>query len=470
MNARRSRPATVACRHAVAALTLLAAVGCQSYEARPVDVERHRDAFLARTAELPGASTAEPTSPDSTDCVDAGAPASTLTLDRAEQVALVFNARLRKARRDAGIAQASADNAGLWQDPTISLQFTRLIDATTDPNELFGGFGLSIPISGRLEVEKARLGLAYAARLAEVAGMEWRTRMELREAWIRWSALQRQVEALRQFVTFLDGVVDTVERLAAAGEVARIDARLFRLERTTAHAEATRLEARARQAELQILHLMGLPPSIATPLQPVDPVPQEPLIAEMADAALQTRILSCSPELLVAKAEYEVAERRLEQEIREQLPDLQVSPNYGTQDGDRQFLLGLSIPLPILNANRQAIAEAAASRESARVSIELELERAIAAVSLHRAEMQAAGEQGRILHEDLLPLAELEYREAREVAALGELNTLAMLESLKRRKDAQVSLIEARRDEALAEVDIRRILGPDQPPAEESKP
>jgi len=368
-----------------------------------------------------------------------------LTLEDAERVALYFNATLRRARREAGIALAASENGGLWTDPTVSLEFTRILQTVSNPNELFGGFNLSIPISGRLEIEKARL--------------EWSTRMELRRTWTQWTALCRQLDAVRQFSGFVSGVVAVVDAMATTGEVARIEARLFRLEQMSASVEVQRLEAQCRQAELSIMRLLGLPPSFIARLEPSDLSPGSTAALDPDAEAVQRRILDSSPSLLVAKAEYEVAELRLKEEVARQLPDLQVSPNYGTQNAERQFLLGLAIPLPILNGNRQAIAEAFAAREAARVDIELELETAIAAVAFRHSELRAASMQREIFARDLVPLAELQYSEAREVARLGEVNTLALLEGLTRRKEAQVGLIAAQRDEAIAAIGIEEVVG-----------
>ena len=207
------------------------------------------------------------------------------------------------------------------------------------------------------------------------------------------------------------------------------------------------------------MRLLGLPPSFIARLEPSDLSPGSAAALDPDAEAVQRRILDSSPSLLVAKAEYEVAELRLKEEVTRQLPDLQVSPNYGTQNAERQFLLGLAIPLPIFNGNRQAIAEAFAAREAARVDVELELETAIAAVAFRHSELRAASMQREIFARDLVPLAELQYSEAREVARLGEVNTLALLEGLKRRKEAQTGLIAAQRDEAIAAIGIDEVVG-----------
>lgn len=479
------------CVRACAALAALAAAGCASYEPAPVDLSAHQVEFLDRTPEsaldVPAGGARRARGGGSTSAAlgalgapDAGAVAAQqpaaldgsgaqtpnasdgLTLEESELVALVFNAELRRAREQAGVARAGAENAGLWDDPRIALQFTRILESVSDPNELFGSFSMTLPISGRLEVEKKRLGLAHAAALARVAQMEWQVRMDVRREWARLAALNAQRESMREFASLLAGVVDVVEAMARDGEIAPIEARLFALERLSASVELHRLDAMCRESELATLHLLGLPPRTAAALlaQRVSAPVAE---ASLDDSALQQRVLR-GPALLVAMAEYEVAESTLEEQVRIQYPDLQIGPGYGTQNTDRQVLVGISVPLPILNGNRRGIAESHAAREVARASVELALESAIAAVALRQSQWGAARRQREIIEGELVPLVELQYAQAREVARLGEVNTLALMEGLKRRHEARMRLIDSARDEAIAAIDVEEILGPPEEP------
>jgi len=462
---------------AAAALTF--AAGCATYEPAPVSLSAHQAEFLERTPESAldahataasgsGGDASSAASPGAIGTAGAAVPAAAgpaaldasdgLTLEESELVALVFNAELRRAREQAGVARAGAENAGLWDDPRIALQFTRILESVSDPNELFGSFSMTLPISGRLEIEKKRLGLAHAAALARVAQMEWRVRMDVRREWARLAALSAQRDAMREFASLLDGVVEVVEAMARDGEIAAIEARLFALERLSATAELHRLDAMCRESELATLHLLGLPPRTAAVLlaAAVAPLAGED---DAGDDALERRVLG-GPALLVAMAEYEVAESTLEEQVRTQYPDLQIGPGYGTQNTDRQVLVGISVPLPILNGNRRGIAESHAAREVARASVELALESAIAAVALRRAQWGAAQRQREILEGELIPLVELQYAQAREVARLGEVNTLALMEGLSRRNEARMRLIDAVRDEAIASIGVDEILGP----------
>jgi cobalt-zinc-cadmium efflux system outer membrane protein len=465
------------------ALVACVAGGCATYEPAPVDLSAHQLEFLERTPESaldarsssapgPDGASTSAAAPGAIGVSDAVADAAEalpqldasdgLTLEESELVALVFNAELRRAREQAGVARAGAENAGLWDDPRIALQFTRILESVSDPNELFGSFSMTLPISGRLEIEKKRLGLAHAAALARVAQMEWQVRMDVRREWARLTALVAQRESMRDFASLLAGVVDVVEAMARNGEIAAIEARLFALERLSASVELHRLDAVCRESELATLQLLGLPPRTAAALlaqRASVPVAE----ASLDDSALQRRVLR-GPALLVAMAEYEVAESTLEEQVRVQYPDLQIGPGYGTQNTDRQVLVGISVPLPILNGNRRGIAESHAAREVARASVELALESAIAAVALRQSQWSAARRQREIIEGELVPLVELQYAQAREVARLGEVNTLALMEGLKRRHEARMRMIDSVRDEAIAAIDVEEILGPPEEP------
>jgi outer membrane protein TolC len=167
-----------------------------------------------------------------------------------------------------------------------------------------------------------------------------------------------------------------------------------------------------------------------------------------------------SPAMLVATAEYEASERALELEVRKQYPDLHLGPGVGREDGRDQVTLGLSLPLPVLNANRRGIAEARAGREVARASAEATLEQLLAGLRAAEERWRAACEHRKTLETEIVPLVDAQYADAREVARLGEVNTLVLLESLSRQQEAKMSLIGARQAESLAEIDIEEIFGP----------
>jgi outer membrane protein TolC len=446
----------------LAALVALAAGGCQSYERRPLDMTGHQAAFLARTPESPEVRTFAESlaarSPSPADGMVAFDPGDGITCEEAEVIALVFNADLRVARLRAGVTQANAENAGLWEDPTIGVDLTRIIESTPEPWKVFTSVGLTIPISGRLEIEKQRAGVEHAAELARVAQREWMVRTSVRRAWSEWSALDAQLAVTRDFLSRVDQILSVVDKMEQAGEMARTEARLFRIEKATKAADLAVLESRVREADLRLRQLMGMSPDAPLRLHADGVGPARSSVHSGTDTAeLQRR----NPAMLVATAEYEAAEKALELEVRKQYPDLHIGPGYGNEDGQDQVLLGLSVPIPILNANRRGIAEARAQREVTRAAAEATLEQTIAAVRSAEVRLMAAARRRSTLESEIVPLVDAQYADARQVARLGEVNTLVLLESLTRQQEAKVGLVEAVRDEALAGVDLEELLGPE---------
>lgn len=439
-------------------LVALVAGGCQSYERRPLDMAGHHAAFLARTPESPEVKAfAEGLAARSPD-ITVFDPADGVTCAEAEVIALVFNAELRLARLRAGVTRATAENAGLWEDPTIGVDLTRIVESTPEPWKVFTSVGITIPISGRLEIEKQRAGIEHAAELARIAQREWSVRMSVRRAWSEWSALEAQLAATRDFLSRVDQILAVVDKMEQAGEIARTEARLFRIEKATKASDLAVLESRAHESDLRLRQLMGMSPDAPFRFHAVGVGPARAGALQSTDAAnLERR----SPAMLVAAAEYEAAEKALELEVRKQYPDLHIGPGYGREDGQDQVLLGLSIPIPILNANRQRIAEAQAQRELARAGVEATLEQTIAALRAADVRLAGATRRRQTLETEIVPLVDAQYTDARQVARLGEVNTLVLLESLTRQQQAKVGLVEAARDEAIAAVDLNELFGPE---------
>jgi outer membrane protein, heavy metal efflux system len=421
----------------------------------------HQAAFLARTPESPEvqafATTLVSQSLGDTEfnLVDG------ISCAEAEVIAIVFNADLRLARLRAGVTRATAENAGLWEDPMIGIDLTRIVERTPDPWKLFTSVGITIPISGRLEIEKQRAGVEHAAELARVAQSEWSVRMAVRRAWSEWTALDARLATTRDFITRIEQVTSIVDKMEQSGEIGRTEARLFRIEKLTKAGELALLESRVREADLRLRQLMGMSPEAPLNLRAggIGPARAEPInisFGETGRASLEHR----SPPVLVAKAEYEAAERTLELEVRKQYPDLHIAPGYGREDGQDQILLGVSVPIPILNANRKGIAEATARREYARARAETTFEQILSGLRAAEVRFQAATQRRQRLETELVPLVDAQYADVRQVARLGEVNILVLLESLTRQQEAKVSLIDARRDEALAGVDLDELLGP----------
>lgn len=441
------------CTTCTASAALLA--GCQSYERVPLDLDAYNSTLQARVSDheplhgfIERLAEAGRSTPDRFDLSDGLSPAE------GEVFALFYNPSLRIARLDAGIALATYDNAGLWEDPRFGFDAAEVL-SPAGVTEYGLTLSLTIPISGRLAVEKDRAGAAYEAELRRIVDAEWSLRAEVRSAWAAWAAEHARVDLLADVLAQVERVSSITDRLVSAGELTRVESRLIRTEALSLRNEAIAARRALTEARIRLLGLLGLPADAEADLLVAFP---SVLIPEIDDEP--RRLIEANTSLAVRRAEYQVAEETLRLEVRSQYPDITIGGGYGNE-GDDRLLLGVSLPIPVLNANRGGIAEARAHRERARAIAETTFEQLTRELAASRAALDAAREQRAAFEADLVPLLSLQANEVEQLAALGEVNTVLLLETVTRGFEARSLLLELRVAEISAANEITRLLGPE---------
>ncbi|MEN1705207.1 MAG: TolC family protein [Planctomycetota bacterium] len=439
------------------AATLCALVGCQSYERAPLNLPEHRSAFSSRLDNTEAIERfAERLAQQDEAVAERFDPTDGLTQAEGEVLALFYNADLRIARLDAGVALATFETAGLWEDPEFGFDGAEIL-SPAGPFEYGLTLSLTIPVSGRLGVEKDRAGAAYEADLRRIVDAEWRTRARVRSAWAVWSAASERLRLLREVVGQVERVASITDRLESAGELTRVEARLLRVELVETRADIAQADLDETSAKIRLLGLLGLSPDSSVELVPGFSGVRDGDVEMSVDRLIEANTLRA-----VRRAEYQVAEESLRLEIREQYPDITLGTGFGSEDGDDRLLLGLSIPIPVLNANRAGIAQARAKRDVARVAAETTFERLAQELALAQASFDAVRVQREAFERDLVPMLDEQSSEVERLADLGEVNTLILLETVTRRFEAKSRLLDLRLAELRATIEITRLLGPDE--------
>lgn len=440
----------------VAAGAAVALAGCQQYQANPLDIAAHEAEWRARSpADDAVQSFAQRLSLGEGRASGAIDPDDGLSLSEGELVALVFNPDLRLARLRAGVAAVSAEHAGRWDDPTFSIDVLRITESVSNPWVITPGLALTIPVSGRLEVEKARADAATRVALDRIAEEEWRIRRDVRLAWLEWSAARQRIDEQQALLESMASLVASTASLAEAGEMLRTEAALLSLEQAQRTYELVRMRGRAEEAEQRLRSLLGLAPEAPLVLVPT-------LAVDVgAEAELELDLSSRSLLLARLRQEYEVAEQTLRREIRKQYPDLTIGPQYESDEGQSRVGLFGAIPIPILNANRRGIAEAEAERELARAAYETEYERIVGAIAVTSARAQSLTRERTAITTEMAPLVDRQLADATRLLALGETGGLILLESLVRAHAMKLHLIDVRLDEAKARAELAHLLGPE---------
>lgn len=431
-----------------------AASGCQSYEREPLRLDAYRDAISARLAEMePVVAFAERLSAAGDDVPATFDAADGLSPAEGEVLALLYNPDLRVARLEAGVTLATFENAGLWQDPVFGFDAA---DILSDPLPLEYGLimRLTIPVSGRLGIEKDRAGAAYEAELRRVVDAEWSLRADVRRAWAAWTIAVERAALLASVVEQVEGLTRITDALTEEGELSRVEGRLFRVELADRRAELSEVMLVAERARLRLTGLLGLPGEVAVPLEPALPAMAAP---EAEDRI--ARMIASNTELAVWRARYRVAEETLRLEVRKQYPDLTIGAGYGSE-GDDRLLLGASIVIPVLNANRQGIAEARAARRVARAGAERTLERLLRELADAEVSIDVTREQRDRYEREIVPLLGEQTEDMRRIVELGETDTFLLLETVSRQYDAKSRLLELRQIDVEATIALAELLGP----------
>ncbi len=475
----------------VTAVVMTGITGCQSYQRRPLHLDEYSRQWAQRPLDV---ESIQSYAASLSDCAETHAPYDSsdgLSLFEAEAVALHFNPQLRLTRAAAEVPLASAKEAGWWPDPQFELEILRFVDRgekarfkldgpsvtgvnasgletspigvrrvggdyIDDPWIVGAGLSVTVPISGRLAVEKDLRWSQYSAAWRRILVSEWELVTELRAAWLQWSTSTERLRITRDYVGQLETIAGMTEQLVEAGEMKPTEGRLLRIELARRRTEILSFEREEQQNRLTLLSLMGLAPSSPVSLEPKLSIDLVRLPVENQRGEL----VKHHPQIKSAEADYETAERQLRLEIRRQYPDLNIGPSYSLEEGFSRFGLGLGFPLPLWNRNRQAIAEAVAARETALVRAEAIVENALSALAQVELRLKYASQRRNALLETVAPLVEKQVEDSRTLLSLGEVDVLLLRDALTGSLDTKVELLDAALAKGRAANELQQMLQP----------
>jgi cobalt-zinc-cadmium efflux system outer membrane protein len=444
------------------AAALLSALGCAISEPAELDPQKSEAEFRARTLEDAGlvrfieanrAKTSTPSRPEGWDL-------GTLTL-----VAFYFHPELDLARARLTQAQAGRVTAGMWPNPVVGVELSKVANVEPGFKPWIYGANLSIPIDtlwkrGYKIEEAERTSEAATLALAETG---WRVRSRVRAAladhllWLRELDLRRDEAAART------QVVGALERKLALGDIFRLDVDVAQGDLHATRLQIHTAEGKVAESRAELAASVGLPGSSLRGIRLewpdlVSPPPLASLGGETAlEPALQGRL-----DLRGLLAEYGAAVAALRHEMAARYPDVSLGPGYTYDQGQKKFNLGLQITLPLLNQNDGPVAEAEARRKEVAARFAVAQAAAIAeletALERYRAALAELEEAGKSL--DLLRARE---RSGRRAIELGDLEPTALLGTRLELVKAEQSRVESLRhaEDALGSLEdaVQRPLG-----------
>jgi outer membrane protein TolC len=289
-------------------------------------------------------------------------PAEGWTLDALTVAAWSLRSDIAVAAADVTAGIAAERVAGLMPNPTLSLDpsffATNFLD---DPSPWVIATALSFPIetAGKREIRVAQAQADTETRRWRLAETLWQARSELRRALMAHAiAMQsvalseREVMLSQSYLDFIEtqirfGIGVGTDRLAAQTSLARAQTQLRTARGDLATSEAQ--IAAAAGIAVENLPLARLVPAAIDEL----PSPGAYDLGMLRDLGIVNRLT-----VRHALADYAVTEEALRLAVARQYPDVNIGPGYSFDRGDHAITLGISLTVPLLHGERDAIAQA----------------------------------------------------------------------------------------------------------------
>lgn len=323
----------------ICTLSMLVCSGCATYKPAPPDLRANTAAWRESSLRI--------------------APAgkqTTLTWEQLSIFGLFANPDLNKARLKYLSSRHTQQYAGLWDDPSISLNVNRYLKGVQ--YDRGGAFNTSIPVSGRTTLARRVAEMYTQADLRELQALEGDYLMRLRTLCYVIQITHTKHALMQQRLQQLEQEQTSIFRLHELGETTAADLHAATQRLSDLLKEFQELESQHLDKHLELISMLGLHPDVgdieiagALPAGVPGTVPQP------GEEALLRH-----PRLLAAMSTYHTSEAELKLEIRKQYPDLLLGPGWTHEEGNNKLSLEVGFTLPLWNRNREAIARAEGSR------------------------------------------------------------------------------------------------------------
>jgi len=301
-------------------------------------------------------------------------PASALTLQALEQMALENNPTLNQAAARIRSAEGRHLQSGLYPNPTVGYQGEQIRGGAQRGGEQGFFVGQNIVLGGKLGLD--RNVQAQEKRLANAQADEQKLRVltNVRLFYYRALAAQEMVELRHQLQQLAADAMQTSHQLANVGQADQPDVLQSELESEQAALAA----AAAEQNQLRVWQ--GLAATVGKPELPISRLSGtlEDIPEGSPEQWLQG-ILKESPSLKIAQLEVDKADASLARARRESIPDLQL--RAGMQQNREldattgrpiglQGFADVGVQIPLFNRNQGNVAAASADAERARGEVQ----------------------------------------------------------------------------------------------------
>jgi len=274
-------------------------------------------------------------------------------------IGLLLNPELNRFRIEHARSSSIAQYAGLWQDPSLEIGLERNLAESINNSGI--GLGLTLPITGLPGLSKQIAEMYNEANY-------WKTREQERLYLLEVDRLCNKILISEQKLSLSSARVHQlsdenkrIEKLHQLGEVDYSAYQISAQRMTDLLIEQQAIKRIALDEQIELRKQLGLYPS-SKAIRIKGSAPAQ--AAKSAPRVSTTELLN-NPGLKAIMASYAATEKELQRAIRQQYPELNISPSFKRDDGEKFIEFGIGLSIPLWNRNREAIATSKGDRELA---------------------------------------------------------------------------------------------------------
>lgn len=387
-------------------------------------------------------------------------PADSITLPQALSLALLKNPGLAAFSWEVRAGEARTLQAGLLPNPELEIEIEEF--GGTGEQRRFGGTETTIAVNQLIELGGKRPKRKRVAALErDLAEWDYETKRldmftEVSKAFVDLLAAQQKLDLMRNIFDLAEQVFKTVSGQVKAGKVSPIEETKARVALSIISIEKEQVGGELVNARRHLAATWGSTSPVFQEakgeLEAIIPIPP------FED--LMNRI-SQNPDIERWTTELEQRQATLEMENANKYPDLTIGGGikHLGETEDLTYVMGISIPLPLLNRNQGRVHEA--KYHLAKAKEEFSAVNVAIRTALHKAYqvLSTAFVKATNLKNDVVPGAQSVFDAVNEGYREGKFGYLDMLDAQRSLFDAKKQYIEALASYHKAETTIERLIG-----------
>lgn len=398
--------------------------------------------------------------PDKLESIPAGQKivpvAGELTLDVAIRWALASSPRLQSSDATRRASEGERRQAGALPNPEIEVMVENIGGKNQyrgfDSAEVTYGVSQTIEIGG-----KRSSRIVLAERGMDISNYDYQTTQldiirEVTQAFVEAVAANEEVKLAEEQQKLAGEVLETVTKRVSAARESLIQKSKAKVALSTSRIALDKARREYQTARHLLASLMGEASTVRL---------NASAFYTVVEPAYAKDELANNPDIARWKPALAKSEAAFDLEKANAVPDPRVSAGFRDfrETGNKAFVVGLSIPLPVFNSNQGNIAKAraelsrtASDQKASEMTLDQEFMKNLEA-------QRTAYVQAKTLKNAILPEAEKAFSLSRRGYQEGKFTYLEVLDAERTLADARVQYIEALKEYHLQRAAIERLTG-----------